>query len=84
MLISVVEPSEKSYIHILFFIFFSITVYPRMLNIVLCAIQQDLVAYPSCYTGLHLLITNSQSFPPPPPLLRGFEMLSFLGLGVWN
>ena len=28
-----------------FFIFFSIMVYYRILNIVLCTIQQDLVAY---------------------------------------
>lgn len=69
----------------MFYLFhmFSIMVYHRMLNTI-CAIQQDLVACPSCYTGLHLLITSSQSFPPLPPLLRGFEMPSFLELGVWD
>ena len=47
MLISAVQQSD-SVIHIytLFFIFFSIIVYYRILNIVPCAIQQDLVVYP--------------------------------------
>ena len=48
-----------------FFIFFSIMVYHRILNIVPCAIQQDLVGYPTnkaLYNSLHLLTPASQSF----------------------
>ena len=50
-----------------FFIFFSIVVYHRILNTFTCAIHQDLVAYSSIYNNLHLLILNSQSFPPLAP-----------------
>ena len=48
MLISPVQQSV-SVIHIytFLFIFFSVTVYHRILNIVPCALQQDLVVYPS-------------------------------------
>ena len=47
VLISAVQQSD-SVIHVYtsFFIFFSIMVYPRRLDIVSCAIQQDLVVYP--------------------------------------
>ena len=38
-------------------------VYHRIVNIVSCAIQQDLVFIHSLYTSLHLLIPNSQSIP---------------------
>ena len=38
---------SDSVIHIFFFIFFSTMVYHRILNIVPCAIQKDLVPYPS-------------------------------------
>ena len=48
MLITVVQQSESAInIYTFFFIYiFSITVYHRILNIVLCAIQEDLVVYP--------------------------------------
>ena len=66
MLISAIQKSG-SIIHIytFFFIFFSIMVYHRILNIVPCAIQQDLVGYPTnkaLYNSLHLLTPASQSF----------------------
>ena len=52
--------------HILF-VFFSTMTYHRILNIVLCSIQCDLVVYPSSvYSRLHLLIPSSQSVPLPP------------------
>ena len=35
------------YIHIHSFTFFPLMVYPRIFNIVPCALQQDLVVYPS-------------------------------------
>ena len=52
VLISGVQQSD-SYIYvciyIYFFLFFSIMIYHRILNIILCAIhKQDLVAYPFC------------------------------------
>ena len=40
--------------HTSFFKFFSIMVYPRILNIVLCAIQEDLVVY------LHLSLKKTK------------------------
>ena len=45
--------------------FFSIMVFCRILNIVPCAVQEDLVH--SLYNSLHLLTLNSQSIPPPTP-----------------
>ena len=42
MLISAVQQSD-SVIHIFFFIFFSIMVYHRILSIIPCAVQKDLV-----------------------------------------
>ena len=47
VLISAVQQSD-SVIHIytFFFIFFVIMVYPRVLNIVPCAIESDIVVYP--------------------------------------
>ena len=45
VLISAVQQSD-SVIHIFFFISFSIMVYHRILNIVSCAIHQDLAVYP--------------------------------------
>ena len=43
---SAVQQSDSVYIYIHFFMFFSIMVYPRRLDIVPCAIQQDLIVYP--------------------------------------
>ena len=40
-------------------------VYYRILNIVACAIQWDLMVYSSSYNTLHLLIQSSQSIYPP-------------------
>ena len=45
MLISGVQQSD-SVISVYIFLFFSITVYDKILNIVACAIQSDLVIYP--------------------------------------
>ena len=44
--------------------------YHRILNIIACAIQDDLVVY-SIYNSLHLLIPDSQCIPPPCPLPLG-------------
>ena len=49
VLISAIQQCDSvthTYIYTFFFIFFSIMVYLRILNIVPCALQQDLVAYP--------------------------------------
>ena len=68
MLISAVQHSD-SVIHIytFFFIFFSIMVYPRILNIVPCATSRTLLFIHSMCNSLHLLTPNSQSIPPPHP-----------------
>ena len=53
MLISTVQQNDSViyilyiYIYTFFVTFFSILVYHRILNIVPCAIQKDLVVYPS-------------------------------------
>ena len=59
------------YIYIFFLIFFSIMVYPRRLNIVPCAVQQDLSVIHSKCHSLHPLTSTSPSIPllPPPPEL---------------
>ena len=44
--------------YVLFFILLSISVFSRILNIVPCAIQQDLIVY-FIYNSLYLLIPNS-------------------------
>ena len=54
-----------TYICTLFFIFFSIIVYHRILNIVPCAACRILLFLHPMYNSLHLLIPNSQSNPPP-------------------
>ena len=43
-------------------------VYQRILNVVAYAIQKTLLFVHPINTGLHLLIPNFQSFPPPTPL----------------
>ena len=53
------------YIHPFFFTFFSIMVYHKTLNIVLYS--RTLLFIHFLYNSLHLLIPNSQSFPPPTP-----------------
>ena len=59
MLISGVQQSD-SVISIYIFIFFSIRVYDKILNIVACAIQSDLVIYPFYKQYfVYLLIPNS-------------------------
>ena len=54
-----------TYLYTFFFIFLSMMVYHRILNIVPCATQQNLVVHPALYDSLHLLTWNSQSLPPP-------------------
>ena len=72
VLISGVQQSD-SVIHIctFFFIFFSVMVHHRILNIVPCAISRTLLFIHSLCNSLHLLIPNSQSTPLPPPLPLG-------------
>ena len=58
---------QKSDSYIYFFMSFSIMVYHKILNIVPCAIQQDLIyTIYLIYTSWHLLIPNSQPFPLSP------------------
>ena len=59
-----------SYIYIFFFIFFSIMAYHRIVNIVFPMLYSRILLFiHSIYSSLHLLIPNSQSFPPLlPPL----------------
>ena len=58
------------YTHILF-VFFSIMVYHRILNIVLCAVQWDLLVYPFyIYKNLHLLTPTSYPIPSSSLLLE--------------
>ena len=52
----------------IFFSYFFIMVYQRILNVVPCAIQWTLLFIHPVYTDLHLLIPNSQSFLPHPSL----------------
>ena len=85
ILISAVQQSD-SVIHryTFFFIFFSIMVYPRILNIAPCAIQEDLVVYPiSIYKSLPLLIPNSWSIPSPPSIPPGTHKSVFYYLWVF-
>ena len=72
VLIFTIQQSD-SFIHIytFFFIFFSIMVYHRILNMAPCA-RGTLLSSHSLYNSLHLLILNSQStLPPPSPHLLG-------------
>ena len=52
-----------------FFIFFSVMAYYKILNIVPCAMQQNVLFIHSIYNILHLLTSKSHFFPPlhPPP-----------------
>ena len=72
MLISAEQQSD-SVIHIytFFFIFFSIMVYHRILNIVPCVYSRALLFIHFLFNSLHLLTSNSQSIPLPPPLAFG-------------
>ena len=49
--------------YIFFFIFFSVVVYYRIVNLVPCTIKLDLFIHAKC-NSLHLLTPNSQSIPP--------------------
>ena len=71
-LISAVEQSDSvshMYIYILFHIF-CIMIYHRILNIVPCAIQKDLVVYPLCIYQVALLTPTAYCVlsPSPSPL----------------
>ena len=54
-----------TYVYTLFFMFFSITLYQRILNIVPHALQQGLVYHP-VFSNLRLLTPDFQSTPPHP------------------
>ena len=61
------EATQQPQQHTFFLKFVSIMVYHRVLNIVPCAMQQDLVAYPfhvQQLNSLHLPIPNSHCIPP--------------------
>ena len=55
---------SDSVIHTFFFVFFPIMVYHRILNIVPCATQEDLVAYP-----FHIMVCLCWSQAPSPSVL---------------
>ena len=63
--ISAIQPQDSFvYRHTFFFIFFSIMVSPRRLNIVPCAVQQDLAVFMSLLmlkNEAELLIINIKS-----------------------
>ena len=75
--ISAVQQGD-SVIHrdILFFIFFSIMVYPRRLDIVPCAIDRTLLFIHSKCNSLHLLTPNSLSIPVHTPSLATTSLFS--------
>ncbi|KAI4549322.1 hypothetical protein MG293_001652 [Ovis ammon polii] len=50
-----------------FSVFFPIMVYRQILDRAPCATQQGLAVCPSCGNSLHLLIPDSQRFPPLSP-----------------
>ena len=56
-----------SYTYVCIYIFFSIMVYYRMLNIVPCAIRRTLLFIYFTFSSLYLLISNSQFIPSSPP-----------------
>ena len=59
------------YIYPFIFVFFPIVVYPWILNIIPCTVQEGLLFFHSIYSSLHLLIPSSQSIPPHPnPLIN--------------
>ena len=59
------------YIYPFIFVFFPIVVYPGILNIIPCTVQEGLLFFHSIYSSLHLLIPSSQSIPPHPnPLIN--------------
>ena len=60
--------------YIFFFIFFSILVYHKVLNIVPCAIQQDLVVYPFY---IHLGFPGGSDGKEPTSLCRRHKGLRF-------
>ena len=59
----VIQLCQYTYI---FFIFFSITVYHRILNIAPCAIQQDLVVYSSCILWIYIFASANPKLPIHP------------------
>ena len=79
VIIPAVQQSD-SVIHIytFFFIFFSIMVYHRKLNIVSCAFySRTLLSVHSLYNSSHMLPPNSQSVPSPiPPPLATTSLFS--------
>ena len=64
-IVSFVE-MKQMYNFCLYF-FFSIIVYYKVLNVVPCAIQYNLVVYLFYNSSLYLLIPNSEFIPFPPP-----------------
>ena len=67
MLISVVQQSDSViHIYIFLYVFFSVMIYDRILNMVLYS-RILLLVHP-VYTSLHLLVPNSQSIPSSLPL----------------
>ena len=90
VLITAVWQSDSViHIHTFFFMFFSIMIYYRILNIVHCALQSDLVIYTfyiyyfasaKCKFPTHLSPTS----PPPPWQPQVCSQSSFILLGHWR
>ena len=82
VLIAAVEQSDSvAHMYTFFFIFISIMVYQRILNIIPCGIQEDLVFFMySIYTSLCLLIPNFQSNPLHSNAIYSYCHYSFIHL----
>ena len=59
------------YIYTFFFIFFSIMIYLRIFNIVPCAVQEDLVVYPSYIYSFASANPTLPLHPSPTPIPIG-------------
>ena len=82
VLIAAVEQSDSvAHMYTFFLIFISTMVYQRILNIIPCGIQEDLVFFMySMYTSLCLLIPNFQSNSPHSNAIYSYRHYSFIPL----
>ena len=83
MLVAGVQPSDSDiyiYTDILFFRFFSMKDYQKIVSIVPCPVQWVLVYF--LFSSIYLLILNSLFIPPTPYLLETVSFLS-MSVGFW-
>ena len=76
--------ATQLYTYILFYVFFSIVVYYRILNIVPCATQQDLVVYLPIHESLHLLLPNPSPALPHPLKYYVVMVCDYMVFGPWT